>query len=113
MQEAGVPHARASRPCTLCSTGAVPLGLPRLAPLQDVLEEMEAEYAKERDTIKAAVKERGIEVSSRLPGPVGAVLVWFPGDQSCVCIPGPPRPVHRPPSSSAVGAASLCMLLRA
>lgn len=32
-------------------------------PLQDVLEEMEAEYAKERDTIKAAVKERGIEVS--------------------------------------------------
>ncbi|KAL4420342.1 hypothetical protein ABPG77_006149 [Micractinium sp. CCAP 211/92] len=29
---------------------------------QDVLEEMEAEYAKERDTIKAAVKERGIEV---------------------------------------------------
>lgn len=33
-----------------------------LPPLQDVLEEMEAEYGKDRDVLKAAVKERGIEV---------------------------------------------------
>ncbi|KAL4419958.1 hypothetical protein ABPG75_007056 [Micractinium tetrahymenae] len=31
---------------------------------QDVLEEMEAEYGKQRDALKAAVKERGIEVGA-------------------------------------------------
>ena len=37
--------------------------------LQDILEEMEGEYLKQRDALKAAVKERGLEV--RWPGLAG------------------------------------------
>ncbi len=63
MVSLGVQHQR--QPPHLHNTAVADiLSIQVLFPLfQDVLEEMEAEYAKQREAVKAAVKERGIEVS--------------------------------------------------
>lgn len=47
------------------------------SPTQDVLEEMEAEYGKEREAVKAAAKAHGLEVSAATAAPLLPELECF------------------------------------